>query len=169
MPAIIRVEQGDIASFVGDAVVNAANNHLHLGAGVAGAILQRGGSVIQDECDSYVRENGPLAIGEAAVTGAGALPSQYVIHAAAMGDQMPTPQSIRDSTRHSLKLAVEHGMKSVAFPVLGSGIGAFPFDEAARLMIDEIRDFTREAGQPDLVVLYGFTTEHAEKLRRLLV
>ncbi len=169
MPAIIRVEQGDIASFVGDAVVNAANNHLHLGAGVAGAILSRGGSVIQDECDSYVRENGPLAIGEAAVTGAGALPSKYVIHAAAMGDQMPTQQSIRDATRSSLKLAAENGMKSVAFSILGTGIGAFPFAEAARVMIEEIRDFTRAVAQPDLVVLYGFTTEQAENLRRLLV
>jgi O-acetyl-ADP-ribose deacetylase (regulator of RNase III) len=150
-------------------VVNAANNHLHLGAGVAGAILQKGGRVIQDECDEYVREHGPLEIGDAAVTSAGALPARYVIHAAAMGDAMPTPQSIRDSTRRSLELAEQHFMKSVAFPILGSGIGAFPYDEAARIMLDEIRSFKGESGYPDLIVLYGFTAEQAEHLQRLLV
>ncbi len=169
MPAIIRVEEGDISAFSGDAVVNAANNHLHLGAGVAGAILNRGGRVIQDECDQYVHDHGPLAIGDAAVTGAGMLSAKYVIHAAAMGDTMPTPQSIRDSTRRSLELAQEHGMKSVAFPVLGSGIGAFPFDEAARLMIEEIQTFTRDVMYPELVVLYGFTPEQAASLRRILI
>ncbi|BAW01650.1 Appr-1-p processing protein [Thermus thermophilus] len=79
--ARIRVVQGDITGFQGDAIVNAANNYLKLGAGVAGAILRKGGPSIQEECDRI----GKIRVGEAAVTGAGNLPVRYVIHAAVLG------------------------------------------------------------------------------------
>lgn len=168
MPLLIRVEQGDIARYDGDAVVNAANNHLRMGAGVAGALFRGGGMSIQEECDEYVRVHGPLRVGEAAVTGAGDLPARWVIHAAAMGDLPPSASTIRSSTRHALRLATEENMKSVAFPVLGSGIGGFPFEEAARLMLLEIRHHGEEHPLPDVVVLYGYTEAAARTLRRLL-
>jgi O-acetyl-ADP-ribose deacetylase (regulator of RNase III) len=165
---LLRVEQGDISTFDGDAVVNAANNHLVLGAGVAGAIRSRGGPTIQAECDEIVRTRGPLRVGEAAVTGGGALAARWVIHAAAMGDTPPTSESIRSSARQALRLARDRRMKSVAFPVLGSGIGGFPFEEAARLMVAEMRAHGAESEHPEVVVLYGYTEPDAQALTRIL-
>lgn len=135
MPPKISVCQGDITSYRGDAIVNAANNYLKLGAGVAGAIRRAGGPSIQEECDRH----GPIKVGEAAITGAGRLPVKYVIHAAAMGDEPVSERSIRDSTLASLRLAVQHGVKRIAFPILGSGIGGFDFRRAAEIMLEAVR------------------------------
>jgi O-acetyl-ADP-ribose deacetylase (regulator of RNase III) len=168
MPAIVRVIDGDISTFDGDAVVNAANNHLRLGTGVAGAIAQRGGGEIQEECHEIVRKDGPLEVGGAAITGAGNLKARYVIHAAAMGDLPVTPESIRNATRSALELAESHGIKSLAFPVLGTGVGGFPFSEAARIMVEEVRDFLQGGADLDLVAFYGFTPDQASTLRRYL-
>jgi O-acetyl-ADP-ribose deacetylase (regulator of RNase III) len=169
VPAILRVVEGDIASFVGDAVVNAANNHLRMGTGVAGALLSRGGGVIQDECNAYIQREGPLEVGSAAITSGGNLSVRYVIHAAAMGDLSPTPQTIRDATQSAMKLARDHNVLSIAFPVLGSGVGGFPFDEAARIMVEEIKAFTSATPEMETVVLYGLTSEHAAALQRNLL
>lgn len=165
---LIRVEEGDISTFTGDAIVNAANNHLRMGAGVAGALAARGGPAIQDECDAIVRRSGPLAVGQAAVTGAGNLAVRYVIHAAAMGDEPPSAHSIRSATREALRLADQRGVRTIAFPVLGAGIGGFPFEESARLMIEEIRAHPAGETSVETVVLYGYTAEQAATLRRLL-
>lgn len=169
MPAILRVVQGDISTFQGDAVVNAANNHLRMGIGVAGALLAAGGGAIQEECDSLVRREGPLSVGEAAITTGGKLPARYVIHAASMGDEPPTAESIRNSVRSAMELAVKHDLESVAFPVLGSGVGGFPFEEAARILVEEVREFTRELEGMETVVFYGYTPEQAAILRRYLI
>ena len=169
MPAILRVVEGDIASFVGDAVVNAANNHHRMGTGVAGDLLSRGGGVIPDECNAYIQREGPLEVGSAAITSGGNLSVRYVIHAAAMGDLSPTPQTIRDATQSAMKLARDHNVLSIAFPVLGSGVGGFPFDEAARIMVEEIKVFNATDSEMDSVVLYGFTAEHAAALQRNLL
>jgi len=165
---LIRIEEGDISAYEGDAVVNAANNHLRLGAGVAGAIRDRGGPSIQRECDAIVRRDGPLRVGDAAITGAGALSVRHVIHAAAMGDEPPSVASIRSATRRSLQLAADHAVRTIAFPILGSGVGGFSFDDAARVMLEEIGDHGRTSGIPEIVVLYGYTREQAEALRRIL-
>lgn len=169
MSAILRVVQGDISTFQGDAVVNAANNHLRMGTGVAGALLAAGGGSIQDECDSLVRKHGPLKVGEAAITGGGKLGVRFVIHAAAMGDQPPTAETIRNAVRSAMELAVQHEIESLAFPVLGTGVGGFPFDEAARIMVEEVREFTRDLDGMETVVFYGFTPEQAAGLRRHLI
>jgi len=166
---LIRVEQGDISSFRGDGVVNAANNHLRMGTGVAGALLQRGGPQIQAECDEHIRKYGPLQVGEAAATGAGNLLCRWVIHAAAMGDSPPSADSIRSSTREALSLAFRHGLNSLAFPVLGSGVGGFSFEQAARCMLEEIHAHAGHSNLPEIVVLYGYTEEDAATLRRLTV
>lgn len=168
MNALIRVEQGDISMFAGDAVVNAANNHLRMGLGVAGALLARGGPIIQRECDEIVRQEGPLLVGSARATGAGSLQVRNVIHAAAMGDEPPSARSIRAATRRSLEIATEHGHRSLAFPILGAGIGGFPLEEAARVMIDEIRSFEPGAASLDTIVLYGYDAPAAQAIRRLL-
>ncbi len=162
MPSI-SVREGDITTFEGDAVVNAANNHLKLGAGVAGAIRRAGGPSIQEECDRH----GPIAIGGAAITGAGSMAARWVIHAAAMGDEPVSERSIRDCTTASLELAATQGAKSIAFPVLGSGIGGFDFERSASIMRDAIADSADAAGL-DEIVFYGFLPEQAAALERIM-
>lgn len=131
----IAIQQGDITDMDVDAVVNAANNDLILGAGVAGAILRKGGDSIQKECD----EIGSIPIGYAAITGAGKLKARFVIHAASMalGDARTTAKSLRTSTAHSLRLAAERKLTSIAFPAVGTGVSGFPMDECAQIMLSE--------------------------------
>ena len=158
---MIRTALGDITTYAGSAIVNAANNHLILGAGVAGAIARRGGPSIQAECTRH----GPIRVGEAAVTGAGNLACRYVIHAAAMGDEPVSERSIRDATTASLGRAASLRLPDVAFPILGSGVGGFPFRRAVAIMLDAIR-----AAGPGLdVVLYGFTEDDAAAIHEVLL
>lgn len=159
----IRVRQGDITTFEGDAIVNAANNHLQLGAGVAGAIRRAGGPTIQEECDRH----GPIEVGEAAVTGAGKLGVKYVIHAAAMGDHPASDESIRDATAATLRLAAQHDVRTIAFPVLGTGVGGFDFQRAVAVMLEAIGD-SRDADTVETIVFYGYTPDDAERLEALV-
>jgi O-acetyl-ADP-ribose deacetylase len=131
----ILIHQGDITEMDVDAIVNAANNDLILGAGVAGAIHRKGGDSIQRECD----EIGSIPVGYAAITGGGKLKARYVIHAASMGlgGHPTTPKSLRTSTAHSLRLAAERNLKSIAFPAVGTGVSGFPLDECAQIMLGE--------------------------------
>lgn len=168
MDALVRVEQGDISTFHGDAIVNAANNHLRLGTGVAGALARAGGPTIQADCDEYIRRFGPLAVGDAALTGAGTLQVRHVIHAAAMGDELASEESISSATRRSLELAADHDLRSVAFPVLGTGVAGYPFEPSARAMVAAIRAHAARSDVPETVVLYGYTPDQATTLRRLL-
>ncbi len=137
MPAKIHFLKGDITNMEVDAIVNAANNDLMLGAGVAGAIRRKGGPVIQEECDRI----GSIRVGEAAVTPAGNLKAYYVIHAASMrlGGQT-TAETLRSSTRASLLRAEEKGFKTIAFPAIGTGVAGFPMDACADIMIREVLD-----------------------------
>jgi O-acetyl-ADP-ribose deacetylase len=131
----IRFVQGDIAQQEADAIVNAANNHLWMGAGVAGAIKRAGGREIEAEAVA----KGPIAIGEAAVTGGGHLKARYVIHAAVMGQDLRTDaEKIRRASQATLRRADELGLKSIAFPALGTGVGGFSLDECARVMLDAV-------------------------------
>ena len=131
----IELFAGDICQQRVDAIVNAANNHLWMGSGVAGAIKRRGGQEIEDEAIRL----GPIPVGEAVVTGAGKLPAGHVIHAAAMGqDLIPTAETIHAATRNSLLRAKELGLESIAFPLLGTGVGGFDVEEASRLMLEEV-------------------------------
>jgi len=135
MPAKIYFLKGDITNMEVDAIVNAANNDLMLGAGVAGAIRRKGGPRIEEECERI----GSIRLGEAAVTPGGNLKAYYVIHAASMrlGGQT-TAESLRSSTRNSLLRAEEKGLKTIAFPAIGTGVAGFPMDECADIMIREV-------------------------------
>src|SRR5438093_10742535 len=136
--ASLETERGDISQAKVDAVVNAANNHLWMGSGVAGALKRAGGIEIEREAVS----KGPVAIGEAVVTGGGSLPAKHVIHAAVMRQDLQTDQSkIRKATRNALLMAQELGVRSIAFPALGTGVGGFPPELAAEAMIDECISF----------------------------
>jgi O-acetyl-ADP-ribose deacetylase (regulator of RNase III) len=138
----VTLTQGDLTKARVDAIVNAANNELLLGGGVAGAIRAKGGPSIQDECDRI----GPIAIGEAAITGAGRLAARHVIHAASMRLGEPTSEEhLRLATRNALRRAHEHGLSSIAFPAIGTGIAGFPMERCATVMLTEIRDHLRGA------------------------
>ena len=150
----IRVEEGDLTRLEVDAIVNAANTRLLLGSGVAGAIREAGGAEIQRECDAH----GPVPLGGAALTTAGELPARCVIHAAGMElGQAPTEQSLRDCTRETLELARQHGLRSIAFPAIGTGVGGFPMQRCAEIMLEEAE--RHAAGETPLeeirFVLYG--------------
>ncbi len=138
----IRVIQGDITEVEADAIVNAANNHLWMGAGVAGAIRRKGGKGVEDEA----MKKGPIPVGEAVVTSAGKLKAKYVIHAAVMGQDLKTSEEyIKDATLNSLKRAEELKIESVAFPAFGTGVGGFPVERCAQIMLDQVRDFSESA------------------------
>jgi len=135
MQAKINFLKGDITDMAVDAIANAANTDLVLGAGVAGAICRKGGSRIQEDCDAV----GPIRLGEAAVTTGANLRANYVIHAASMrlGGQT-TADSLRLATRNTLLRAEEKTIKSLAFPAIGTGVAGFPMEECARIMLTEV-------------------------------
>lgn len=130
----IKVVQGDLTELKVDAIVNAANNKLVMGGGVAGAIRKKGGKAIEDEAV----KKGPIEIGGAVATGAGSLRAKYVIHAATMGMDFATDEDkVRSSCRSALDVAEELKLGSVAFPALGCGVGGFPLLAAAKIMAQE--------------------------------
>jgi O-acetyl-ADP-ribose deacetylase (regulator of RNase III) len=128
----IIIERGDITDWEVDAIVNAANSHLWMGAGVAGAIKKKGGTIIEEEAV----QQGPIEVGEVVVTTAGNLAATYVIHAAAMGQDLKTDaEKIARATLSSLKRADDLKISSIAFPALGTGVGGFPPGQAAEAML----------------------------------
>ncbi len=130
----IILTHGDLTEMETDAIVNAANNDLILGGGVAGAIRRKGGEEIQRECN----EIGSIPVGGAALTGGGRLKARYVIHAASMPlGGATTAAALRSSTAHSLRIAAEKGLRTIAFPAVGTGIAGFPLDDCARIMLRE--------------------------------
>jgi len=130
----IEIRQGDITELDVDAIVNAANNDLQLGGGLAGAIRRKGGPRIQAECD----EIGAVPVGGAAITSGGNLKARHVIHAASMQlGGATTAHALRSSTAHALRIAAQNGLKSVALPAIGAGIGGFPMHECAEIMLRE--------------------------------
>ncbi|MEJ5375874.1 MAG: macro domain-containing protein [bacterium] len=148
--------QGDITEMDTDAIVNAANAQLILGAGVAGAIRSKGGPSIQEECNRI----GPIQVGQAAITGAGQLKARYVIHA--VGPRMGEgneDQKLLSATLSSLRLADSHGLKSIAFPAISTGIFGFPVDRCAEIMLGAVMDYLKGTTGLDRVVFCLFGQE----------
>jgi O-acetyl-ADP-ribose deacetylase (regulator of RNase III) len=153
-PLSIEIAEGDISLQAVDAVVNAANNALWMGSGVAGALKARGGAAV--EADAVAQ--GPIEPGGCVLTGGGRLQAKYVLHAAVMGqDLMTSAALIEEATRQTLALAERHRLRTLAFPALGTGIGGFPLDECARVMLSAVRRFASHASSVRTVrfVLYG--------------
>lgn len=132
----IVLSEGDITEQAVDAIVNAANTELILGAGVAGAIRSKGGLSIQEECDQH----GAIELGGVALTTAGALPASHVIHAAGMrpGEQADEA-SVRCCVRAALELANEQSFQTIAFPAIGAGTGGFGLQRCAEVSLEEAR------------------------------
>jgi O-acetyl-ADP-ribose deacetylase (regulator of RNase III) len=159
----ILVERGDLTKLEVDAVVNAANTHLWMGAGVAGALLRAGGEVIEQEA----MELGPIAAGSAVATTAGALPARHVIHAATMDQDLVTsPEIVRRATASALELAEELGLASVAFPALGTGVGGLDYDRCAREMLAAAR--AHEQASLQTVHFSLFSDDAVEAFKRVL-
>ncbi len=140
----IRLVRGDITEERVDAIVNAANSHLAHGGGVAAAILRKGGEVIQQESDEWVRRHGPVPTGSAAITGAGALPCRAVIHAVGpvwRGGEAGEEEQLRAAAWSSFTLAAERGFASLALPAISAGIFGFPIARCAEILLRAARDF----------------------------
>ncbi len=156
----IDVVDADITTLEVDAVVNAANDHLWMGSGVAGAIKRVGGVEIEQEAVAL----GPIAVGDAVATTAGRLAAKHVIHGAVMGQDLNTDAAtIARTTRSCLELAQELGAKSIALPALGTGVGGVSPELAAGAMVDTARAL--EPGSLDRIVfaVYGRDTLRAFK------
>jgi O-acetyl-ADP-ribose deacetylase (regulator of RNase III) len=133
----IVLQQGDLTEMDADAIVNAANNDLKLGGGLAGVIRRKAGDGVQRECD----EIGAIPVGGAAITSAGKLKARHIIHAASMQlGGLTTGHALRASTAHSLRIAAEKGLRTIAFPAIGAGIGGFPLPECATIMLHEVAE-----------------------------
>jgi O-acetyl-ADP-ribose deacetylase len=134
----LEVAEGDITALEVDAIANAANNALWMGAGVAGAIKRAGGDEIEREAIAA----GPIEVGDAVATGAGRLKAEHVIHGAVMGQDLRTSgELIERTTRRCVELADELGCRSLALPAFGTGVGGFPLEECARLMVAAARAY----------------------------
>jgi O-acetyl-ADP-ribose deacetylase (regulator of RNase III) len=161
----IVIQQGDLTDMDTDAIVNAANNDLHLGAGVAGAIRRKGGEQIQRECDAI----GSILVGYAAITGGGKLKARHVIHAASM--QLgggTTAANLRTSVAHSLRIAAERGLKTIAFPAVGTGIAGFPLDECATIILQEAAQHLKSETSLEKIYFVLFDDSACEVFKRAL-
>ncbi|MFL5942578.1 MAG: macro domain-containing protein [Gaiellaceae bacterium] len=153
----LEVREGDIAAVEADAVANAANDRLWMGAGVAGALKRAGGDEIEQEATAQ----GPIPLGSAVATGAGRLAARWVIHGAVMGQDLRTnAELVRRTTRSCLELADELGCRSLALPAFGTGVGGFPLEECASLMVEESRGF--QPGSLERVVFAVFGADAYE-------
>jgi O-acetyl-ADP-ribose deacetylase len=148
----LEVVEGDIAALDVDAVANAANDHLWMGAGVAGALKRAGGEEIEREAVA----KGPIPLGTAVATGAGRLKAKHVLHGAVMGQDLRTSADlIRQTTRSCLELADELGAQSLALPAFGTGVGGFPFPECAEIMVDVARTYEPASLQRVVFAVFG--------------
>jgi O-acetyl-ADP-ribose deacetylase (regulator of RNase III) len=154
----LEVIEGNIAELEVDAIANAANNHLWMGAGVAGAIKGAGGEEIEREAVA----KGPIEIGDAIATGAGSLSARHVIHGAVMGQDLRTDADrIAQTTRRVLEVADEVGARSLALPAFGTGVGGFPLEECAAIMVAEARAYEPAGLERVVFAVYGDEAEQA--------
>lgn len=146
----LRLIQGDITERTVEAIVNAANSYLQHGGGVAGAIVRKGGQVIQEESDKI----GFVPVGSAAITNAGKLPARFVIHA--VGPRMgegDEENKLRNAVLSSLNIAAEKGLKSISFPAISSGIFGFPKDKCAAVLVETAADYIKKNLQSSIELI----------------
>jgi O-acetyl-ADP-ribose deacetylase len=149
---LLEVREGDIATVEADAIANAANSELWMGAGVAGALEAAGGEVIERKAMAQ----GPIEVGTAIATTAGNLRARYVIHGAVMGQDLRTDaELVRRTTRSCLELADELDCSSLALPAFGTGVGGFPLAECAQILVEESRSFEPRSLERVIFAVFG--------------
>jgi O-acetyl-ADP-ribose deacetylase len=159
----LEVVEGDIAALEVDAIANAANDALWMGAGVAGALKRAGGEQIEREAMAQ----GPIPVGEAIATTGGRLQARWVIHGAVMGQDLRTSgELVERTTRSVLDVAEELGAHSLAVPAFGTGVGRFPLEDCARVMVRAVRE--HEPRTLDHVVFAVYGDEAREAFERAL-
>lgn len=155
---IFQVTYGDITRLKTEAIVSSDDNYLSMGGGVSMAISEAGGKAIREEARKYV----PLKIGDVAVTSAGNLPAKYIFHAVTIDYTnmiYPYEDSIKAATLKCMQLADTLGVKTIAFPALGTGVGRFPFQLAADMMTRVIADYLMGDTHVELVTISLFPRE----------
>ncbi len=163
MPVKIAIVQGDITEADSEAIANAANNHLWMGSGVAGAIKRKGGIEIEKDAMS----KGPIKVGQAVESTAGRLPYKYIIHAAGMGQDLQTDENIvYEVTKNSLLLADKLKLKSIAFPAIGTGVGGLSIETCAEKMIKAVHDISDKFQSLEQVQFVLFDKEAYEAFKR---
>lgn len=160
----IELTQGDITKIKADAIVNAANTSLLGGGGVDGAIHRAGGKAILEDCYKIRERQGGCKTGEAVITTGGNLPTKYVIHTVgpvwSKGNSEKAEQLLAKAYKNSLKIAVENGVETVAFPNISTGIYHFPKPEAAAIAIKTVKDFLADNEQIKKVTFVCFDEEN---------
>jgi O-acetyl-ADP-ribose deacetylase (regulator of RNase III) len=155
---VLEVRQADVTRLDVDAITNAANTQLKHGGGVALAISRAGGPAVQREST----EKAPIGLGDAVETTAGAMPARYVIHAATMELGGPTSaEIIARATRSTLSKADALGCRSLALVAFGTGVGGFPLDQAAQLMVDAVRGHEPRSLERVVFAVHGDAAERA--------
>ena len=167
----IQIIQGDIAKLNVDAIVNAANSSLMGGGGVDGAIHRAGGPIILSECREIVARQGRCGTGQAVITSGGNLQAKYVIHTVGPvwhGGNSDEPKLLKNAYRNSLKLAIESGIETIAFPNISTGVYGFPKDKAAEIAVKTVTEFLTETDQIQHVYFVCFDQENYELYKFLL-
>jgi O-acetyl-ADP-ribose deacetylase (regulator of RNase III) len=167
----IRIARGDITRIPVDAMVNAANYALVGGGGVDGAIHRAGGPSLMEELGVIRMRDGGCPAGNAVVTGAGKLPAKFVFHAVGpvyRGGQAGEPEQLASCYRTCLKLAVEHGVRTISFPAISTGVYHYPADQAAEIAVREVRSFLEKSDAVDEVIFVLFDTDAEQIYRRLI-
>ena len=168
---MIKLQLGDITKIGVDAIVNAANSSLLGGGGVDGAIHRAGGRAILDECMKIVERQGGCPTGEAVITTAGNMPARYVIHTVGPvwhGGMNDEDQLLANAYSNSLRLAVDNGVKTIAFPNISTGVYGFPKERAAKIAIETVRKFLEKDKSLHEVVFVCFDRENHAIYERLL-
>ncbi|MER3441766.1 MAG: O-acetyl-ADP-ribose deacetylase [Gemmataceae bacterium] len=167
----VFLERGDITELEVDAIVNAANSGLRGGGGVDGAIHRKGGPAIAEECRRIIADLGRVPTGQAVITGAGRLRARYVIHAVGPvygTDPQHEAELLASAYRHSLVLAREHGLHSVAFPCISTGAYGYPADQACQIAVRTVREELEKHRAPKRVVFCTYTESDHKLYRRAL-
>lgn len=167
----IEIIQGDITRIAADAIVNAANTSLLGGGGVDGAIHRVGGAAILEDCKKIVARQGGCKTGHAVITTAGKLPARFVIHTVGPvwnGGTHGEAEKLASCYRQSLKLAIENGCRTIAFPNISTGIYGFPKKEAAIIAVSTANDFLATTEQEIKVIFVCFDEENYALMRNEL-
>ena len=167
----VYLHQGDITDLTTDAIVNAANSDLWAGGGVCGAIHRRAGRALAEECSLVISRSGKDPAGQAAITTGGELPARHVIHAVGPfyeDDPPRAPELQASAYRDALRLAREHGLRSVAFPCIGTGAFGYPPDEACAVAIQAVRADLERHGGLDQVVFCVFAQSDLDRYAKAL-
>jgi O-acetyl-ADP-ribose deacetylase (regulator of RNase III) len=167
----IEAIQGDITKITVDAIVNAANSSLMGGGGVDGAIHRAGGPEILADCEAIVRRQGKCRVGEAVITSAGRLPARHVIHTVGPiwnGGKNKEADLLANCYRNSLMLAQKHGLRSIAFPAISTGVYRFPKQAAAEIAVATVREFWALHPDMERIAFVCFDAESLAIYQQLL-